>query len=242
MSGKSSIGHKAVRKLALILSLCVGFACASYAQAAPETASAHPRLFGSVEFQRKSLAVLPQWVRVVDRIQAEQARYSACDNDPKACFPALAAWRAKIREVRTLDKQTQLLEINRFLNKWPYREDRANYDVDDYWASPLEFLQNSGDCEDYAIIKYVTLKALGFSVDALRIAVVQDTLRNVAHAVLAVYTDNQILIMDSLFDGVLTQDHLNFYVPQYSVNERTLWVHIMPMPSALNSAAGRSIQ
>lgn len=231
-----------MRRLALILAFCLGCAGAAFAQAAPHEASAPPRLFGSVEFRRNSLAVLPQWVRVLHKIHAEQAKYAACDRDPKACFPALAAWRAKIREVRGLDRKTQLIEINRFLNKWPYREDRANYGVNDYWASPLEFLRNSGDCEDYAIIKYVSLKALGFDANSLRIVVVQDTLRNEAHAVLAVYMNNQILIMDSLFDGVLTQDHINFYVPQYSVNETTLWVHIMPMPSSLSSAAGRSIQ
>jgi predicted transglutaminase-like cysteine proteinase len=240
MSAKPSLG-RIVRRLAILFTFCAGLACASYAQASPESAAA-PHLFGSVEFRGRSLAVLPQWTRVLDKIKAEQAKYAACDNDPHACFPALAAWRAKIREVKTLDRKTQLLEINRFLNKWPYREDLANYGVADYWASPLEFLRNSGDCEDYAIIKYVTLKALGFDVDSLRIVVVQDTLRNVTHAVLAVYMDKDVLIMDSLFDGVLTQDHLTFYMPQYSINETTLWVHIMPMPSALNSAAGSSIQ
>jgi predicted transglutaminase-like cysteine proteinase len=236
MSVKTPIG-RIVRQLALIFALCAGIACALPARAA--SADSPPHLFGSIEFRAVSLAALPQWVKVLDRIKKEQAIYAACDREISDCeMPALAAWRAKIRSVKGLDVNTQLIEINRFLNKWPYREDMVNHGVADYWESPLEFLRMSGDCEDYAIIKYVTLRTLGFSAESLRIVVVQDTLRNVAHAVLAVYVGREILIMDSLFDGVLTQDHLTFYVPQYSINETTRWAHIMPRPSVVNSAPG----
>ena len=128
-------------------------------------------------------------------------------------------------------------ELNRFINSWTYRFDQENYGDDDYWATPLQFLRRSGDCEDYAIIKYVSLRALGFPADKLRIVVVRDVLRNIAHAVLAVYLDNDILIMDSLFDGVLPHHQVTFYAPQYSVNEKRRWAHITPIarrPSTLN--------
>jgi predicted transglutaminase-like cysteine proteinase len=237
MSGKPPIG-RIVRQLALILAFCAGLAYAAPARAASDS-DVPPRLFGSIEFRAASLAALPQWVKVLERIEKEQAIYAACDREIRDCeLPALAAWRAKIRSVKGLDTKTQLIEINRFINRWPYRDDQANYGVADYWASPLEFLKLSGDCEDYTIIKYVTLRTLGFSADSLRIVVVQDTLRNVAHAVLAVYVGREILIMDSLFDGVLTQDRLTFYVPQYSINETTRWAHIIPRASVMNSAPG----
>ncbi|HTI85565.1 MAG TPA: transglutaminase-like cysteine peptidase [Alphaproteobacteria bacterium] len=224
-----------VRKLVLIAAFCAGLAWAlpAHADGAP------PRLFGSIEFKAASLAALPQWVNVLHRIEKERASYAACDKEIRECaFPALAAWRAKIRAVKGLDKKTQLLEINRFINRWPYREDITNYGVADYWASPMEFLKLSGDCEDYTIIKYVTLRTLGYSADSLRIVVVQDTLRNVAHAVLAVYVDNDILIMDSLYEGVLPQSRINYYVPQYSINETTRWAHIMPQASVMNTVPG----
>jgi predicted transglutaminase-like cysteine proteinase len=233
MSVNPTIG-RIVRNLALIIAFCAGLAWGAPARAADEPP---PRLFGSIEFKAASLAALPQWVSVLDRIEKERASYAACDKEIRECaFPALAAWRAKIRAVKGLDQQTQLIEINRFINRWPYREDKTNYGVADYWASPMEFLKLSGDCEDYAITKYVTLRTLGYSADTLRIVVVQDTLRNVAHAVLAVYIGREILIMDSLFDGVLPQDRLTFYVPQYSINETTRWAHIMPRASVMNSA------
>ena len=113
----------------------------------------------------------------------------------------MAAWQAKIRSVEGLPRRRQMEELNRFINSWTYRLDQENYGDDDYWATPLQFLRRSGDCEDYAIIKYVSLRALGFPADKLRIVVVRDVLRNIAHAVLAVYLDNDILIMDSLLTG-----------------------------------------
>ena len=197
------------------------------------------RLFGTMEFRASSLAALPQWLRVLGSIDQERELYAKCDKDIDACVsPALAAWRAKIRGLKGLDRKTQLIESNKFLNRWIYREDQANYGVADYWASPLEFLKSSGDCEDYAIIKYVMLRELGFSAEMLRIVVVHDTLRNVTHALLAIYLDDEIVMMDSLFDGVLPQKYLSFYIPEYSLNETSRWSHILPMSSALDSSPG----
>ena len=188
-----------------------------------------PRLFGSIEFIGGSLAALPQWTRVLGRIEQETVAYEACHRDINACpSPAVAAWRVEIRALEGLPRRQQMEELNRFLNRWTYRLDQENFNVEDYWATPLEFLDRSGDCEDYAIIKYVSLKTLGFPVEKLRIVVVMDVLRNIAHAVLAVYIDNDILIMDSLFEGVLSHKSVTFYAPQYSVNEQTRWAHIMP--------------
>jgi predicted transglutaminase-like cysteine proteinase len=150
----------------------------------------------------------------------------------------MAAWQAKIRSVQGLPPQRQMEELNRFFNSWTYRLDQENYAVEDYWATPLEFLHRSGDCEDYAIIKYVSLRALGFPADKLRIVVVRDVLRNIAHAVLAVYLDNDILIMDSLFDGVLPHHQVTFYSPQYSVNEKRRWAHITPIPRRPSTLKG----
>ena len=107
-----------------------------------------------------------------------------------------------IREQAGRAPLDQLDAVNRFLNNWRYKEDFANYGRRDYWASPLEFFLRSGDCEDYAIAKYVTLRELGFSAEALRLVVVQDVVRDLAHAVLAVYLDDQVYILDNLTRAV----------------------------------------
>src|SRR3954463_13491312 len=105
MSDKRPVG-RIVRPLALILAFCAGLAWAAPARAGSEGEPA-PRLFGSIEFKAASLAALPQWVNVLDRIEKERAAYAACDREIRECeFPALAAWRAKIRGVKGLDEKT----------------------------------------------------------------------------------------------------------------------------------------
>ncbi len=198
------------------------------AQADKQVLQALRGLFGSFEFRAQNLTALPRWMSALRRIADEEKVYVACMTAYANCpFPAAVGWIAKIKSLEGLDRMTQLIELNLYLNRWPYKEDRENYGTSDYWASPLEFLRRSGDCEDYAIIKFVSLRLLGFQNDDLRMVVVMDTLRNLPHAVLAVRMDEKFYIMDSLYDAVLTDDRISFYVPQYSVNETTRWAHIM---------------
>ncbi len=75
----------------------------------------------------------------------------------------------------------------------------------DYWADPVEFLTHGGDCEDFAIAKYASLRMLGVPEDHLRIAIVRDLQKQVMHAILIVYTDNgDALILDNQNRRVLS--------------------------------------
>ncbi len=116
--------------------------------------------------------------------------------------------------------------VNTFWNRFPYREDITNWGKADYWVWPNLFLKKSGDCEDYAIVKYFTLKELGMDTDKLRIVVLRDTLRRLSHAVLAVYMDNDIVILDNISNAILPQGRLRHYVPQFSFNEKSRWAHM----------------
>lgn len=189
-----------------------------------------PRLFGSLEFIGGSLKALPQWTRVLAKIRWETAIYDSCARRRPDCpSQSVTQWQDQVRLLEGLDKRRQLNEVNRYFNRWTYRLDSENYGLEDYWATPLEFVERSGDCEDYAIIKYVSLKALGFPPEKMRIVVVRDVVRNIAHAILAVYQGNDIIILDSLLDGALSHRYVTYYAPQYSVNEKTRWAHIMTM-------------
>ncbi|MGI9499631.1 MAG: transglutaminase-like cysteine peptidase, partial [Geminicoccaceae bacterium] len=86
----------------------------------------------------------------------------------------------------------------------------------------------SGDCEDYAIMKYVSLRQLGFEAEQMRLVVVRDVLRDLAHAVLAVHVDQEVFILDNLFQAVLPQHMVNQYLPYYSVNENARFSHLPP--------------
>lgn len=189
-----------------------------------------PGMFGSVEIRAASLAALPQWRRVLAAIAAERPAYEACDADPGACPDArLAAWRRHLADIRPLPPRARLQALNAFVNRWPYRLDADAHGAADHWATPLEFLAKSGDCEDFAILKYVSLRDLGVPEADLRIVVLRDTLRDLPHAVLAVRLDGETLILDSLSDAILRPSRLPHYEPHYSVNETHRWAHLRPL-------------
>ena len=186
-------------------------------------------LFGSLEFRVNDLSAIRQWTAVLSRHDAEMSQLAACDSDPAACVnPRVLAWQAHIRALAGRHMLGQLQDVNRFVNRAvPYLSDRSTFGAEDYWATPLEFLRSGGDCEDFAVMKYFTLRSLGFPDDRMRIVVVADTVRNLPHAVLAVEVDDRTYILDSLFDTVVSHERLRQYLPQYSVNMTHRWAHIV---------------
>lgn len=200
-----------------------------------------PGLFNSVEFKTESLAALPQWQRVLERIDAEREIYRSCMRESETCpTRSVMVWQGMIRRQIGRARLHQVRAVNRFLNDWRYRADSHNWGQRDYWATPLEFLRFSGDCEDYAIAKYVTLRQLGFAAEQLRMVVVQDVSRNIAHAVLAVYLDDEVYILDNLSRTVLRQHQVEHYVPYYSINETTRWAHVRPVETTVTAQAERT--
>jgi predicted transglutaminase-like cysteine proteinase len=197
------------------------------APAAPAGAEAGDGLFGTMEFTSASLGALPQWRRILDEMAAEAPAMAACTADPSQCASAASrAWRDLQRAARGQSRMDQLHTVNRFFNRWPYKTDDEAFGRREYWAAPSEFMAGSGDCEDYAIAKYFALRQLGFDKDELRIVVLYDRIRNIGHAVLAVYGGEDILILDSLSDLIAPDTRYRHYIPQYSMNETTRWAHV----------------
>lgn len=181
------------------------------------TGSVH--LFGTVEFKRP-LESLPGWLDVLARNSQSPIFQAQKHFNKKTSWADL---RGKL-EGKSLAEQLRL--VNTFWNSWPYREDKDNWGQPDYWEIPAEFLKKSGDCEDYAIVKYFTLKEMGVDPKSMRIVVLRDTIRNLAHAVLVVYSDGDAFVLDNLSNIVLSHRRISNYSPQYSVNEFGRWAHI----------------
>jgi predicted transglutaminase-like cysteine proteinase len=195
---------------------------------APARAAA-PALFGTAEFRTDSLAALPQWRGAIARMSGEAGVLDACGRDARACPSAAAEdWMRQLRRLDGASAWEQVRAVNRYANERPYRPDGGNWGRSDYWASPLEFLRRSGDCEDYAIFKYASLRRLGWPADRLRLVVVEDTSRSIPHAVLAVYLDDEAFILDNLTDAILPQTAIGHYLPYYSINEMARWAHAQP--------------
>ncbi|MFO1068050.1 MAG: transglutaminase-like cysteine peptidase [Geminicoccaceae bacterium] len=203
-------------------------------------AEAGDALFGRRGFREDSLVALPAWQGVLARLDAERPLWRACaERDPACPSRAGMAWQALLRGLAGEPPERQLREVNRFANSWAYRADREVWGRSDYWATPLEFLRRSGDCEDYVILKYVSLRQLGFAADRLRLVVVRDSLRGLVHAVLAVRLGGETLILDNLADAILPDRRLVHYEPYYSANETARWAHVGVNALVVSGAAAR---
>ena len=182
-------------------------------------------LFGYSETVRTNLDIFPQWLSVLERHIKERAPEGNCETRRlDSCH--VKRWQAFIKRIRKLPRSEQIKQVNQFANQQNYILDIENYGVEDYWATPKQFLYNNGDCEDYAITKMLTLKQLGFNVESMRIVVLQDTNLRIPHAVLAINIKGDILIMDNQIDQVVSHRHIVHYVPIYSVNEKRWWMHL----------------
>lgn len=179
------------------------------------------RLFGTLEF-RGPLKTVPVWLNVIKRNQETPLFV------PGTRLNSSTTWDEFKAKAEKLPLKEQLKMVNRFWNQWPYREDRDLYKKSDYWAIPKQFCKTSGDCEDYAIAKYFMLRALGVPAEKMRIVVLMETIRNVAHAILVVYADGDAFVLDNLSNNVLSHTRYRSYVPQFSVNEQYRWAHVRP--------------
>lgn len=186
-----------------------------------------PGLLGSWEFASARLDALPLWRDVLKRIQQERPRIQNCDKNIDACSsPSMIAWRAKIKELQSQPLRQRVEAVNRFINHWPRLSDQEAYGKADHWASPLEFLERSGDDEDFAIMKFSTLRQAGLKNKQLRLVMVRDSLSGRAQIILAVYIDGEILILSDQWPNVISDDHAMSYVPFISLNETTRWAHV----------------
>lgn len=120
----------------------------------------------------------------------------------------------------------ELMAFNGFWNKVPYFSDAEHWGLPDYWASPVEMLaSNGGDCEDYSIAKFFSLRELGVPAQNLRITYVRALKLNVAHMVLAYYPtpDADPYILDNLTEKIQRASERTDLEPVYSFNDEDLW-------------------
>ena len=186
--------------------------------AAPAEARKYPRIFGSIELFSAKTKRFPKWLGMLDRFAGGQ---KPCESP--TCTSK--GWNEFIANLQGEDLPTQLKEVNRAFNAHRYILDINNWGEEDYWATPYQFLKKHGDCEDYAISKYFTLKALGVPVEDMRVVALQDLNLNLGHAVLVVYVGDQPMMLDNQIASVVPANSVRHYNPVFSINEAGWWLH-----------------
>ncbi len=183
------------------------------------------RLFDSKETVSTNLRPFPKWNGALERyFDDEEMAESGC-NDKEFSKCHLIKWRDFLDDIRQEDRHMQVKAVNFYMNQTPYILDPINWGVPDYWATPYQFYIKDGDCEDYSIAKFMSLRALGFSNDDMRVVVLKDENLDVIHAILAVYLEDKIYILDNQIEQLMEDTDIHHYTPIYSINETHWWRH-----------------
>lgn len=143
-------------------------------------------------------------------------------------------WRTLLREAQALPEPEKIKQVNTFFNRRiAFREDAEIWGMADYWATPLETLGRAGgDCEDFTIAKYVTLKLLDVPIDRMRLIYVRAQIGGPhsrltqAHMVLGYYATPgaEPLILDNLITDIRPASRRGDLQPVFSFNSDGLWV------------------
>ncbi len=136
-------------------------------------------------------------------------------------------WQNLIHQSKALSDKQKLERVNDFFNGARFVNDLEQWHQKDYWATPLEFLaEDAGDCEDFSIAKYFTLKEMGFDTGKLRITYVKAITLNQAHMVLAYYAEPSAIpvILDNINKRIKPASERSDLVPVYSFNADDLWL------------------
>jgi predicted transglutaminase-like cysteine proteinase len=143
-------------------------------------------------------------------------------------FNRLTAWEDLIRQDRSNADRGKLEKVNRFFNsRIRFANDVDVWGIKDYWATPIEFLcKGAGDCEDFAIAKYFTLKAMGVDDEKLRITYVKAIQYNIHHMVLTYYSEPEAepLVLDNLVDSISPASKRTDLMPIFGFNGSGLWM------------------
>lgn len=160
-------------------------------------------------------------------IQAVQQRYGGNS-------AAIARdWSDALSLFQGDSEQAKLKDVNEYFNrKLRFEPDSKIWGQEDYWATPIEALiKGSGDCEDYAIAKYFSLKFSGVPTAKLRITYVKariggaDSNMRQAHMVLTYYAtpDAEPLVLDNLVSEIRLASRRTDLLPIFSFNSEGVW-------------------
>jgi predicted transglutaminase-like cysteine proteinase len=201
--------------------------------------SAEP--FGLFVSKVSAGALREKWLGVERKLDDERVQLALCDGDRERCVsPAALQLLAIVDNARARDGRARLGEINRAINlAIKPMSDMAQYGQIDVWSSPLvTFTTGAGDCEDYAIAKFVALRLAGMSADDLRIVVLRDTINGEGHAVAMARLDQHWLSLDNRRMAMVEDSDVRNIRPLFVIDENDVMKYVDTAPAmVLNYAA-----
>lgn len=187
--------------------------------------------FGLFAFRAPEGLLWKKWRGVRADIEAGAAEIARC-REHADCTPAARRYLDILAAAAAREGHERLDEVNRQVNgAIRYAGDLAQHSVADRWSAPLDtFAAGRGDCEDYAIAKYVILRDAGMPASDLRLLLVRDRLARDDHAVLAARLEGRWLILDNRFSAIPEDSRMYNFTPLFALDEEG--VKLMAAPYA----------
>jgi predicted transglutaminase-like cysteine proteinase len=162
-----------------------------------------------------------KWLGVEREIEDELLVLALCQEDRPRCQsqPALQ-FLAIVDNAAAREGRARLGEVNRAINlAIRPMSDLAQYGSIDVWSSPLATLgKGAGDCEDYAIAKFVALRLAGLAAVDLRLVILRDTIRQEDHAVVAARLEGHWLTLDNRRMAMVEDAQVRNYRPTFVID------------------------
>lgn len=140
----------------------------------------------------------------------------------------LLDWQDLIAKNKDKSEREKLKLVNMFFNRRIYFvDDIKHWGKRDYWATPIETMATrGGDCEDFSIAKYFTLREMGVPDERMRITYVKAKRLRQPHMVLTYYPSPgaEPLVLDNLTNRISLASKRRDLVPVYSFNGSSLWM------------------
>ena len=186
-----------------------------------------------IEYSFPFLVFLSFWVFIVPIINGQSFHLDAEllnkaeQKYGRSARLRLVAWENLIISDNSQTDLEKLEKVNQFFNQIEFAEDIEHWRQKDYWATPIEFLgTRGGDCEDFTISKYFTLKAMGIKDEKLNLTYVKALTYNIHHMVLTYYSTpgSEPLILDNIVKDIQPASKRKDLLPIYSFNGTGLWL------------------
>jgi predicted transglutaminase-like cysteine proteinase len=192
--------------------------------------SVGPEPFGLFSFRAPDGALWRKWRGVEADMSKDKDVLERCKKDAAACPSYAAQFSRVIESVKSKSGRARLDEANRSVNlAIRYVSDMAQYGEADRWSSALStFKTAQGDCEDYAIAKYVALTEAGVASEDLRIVLVRDRSIREDHAVLAAHLDGHWMILDNRRSELVEDNDIKSFTPLFAINYRGVQLFATP--------------
>lgn len=189
------------------------------------TATAEPGIFPSQSIHSSDTPVFGQWTEVTERYADEQQNCAAAND--RACD----RWLRFVDSLKSEPLDQRVEDANEYLNAVAYVTTSQNWGETTHWETPFEFLARGGQCQDYAIAKYLALAGSGVPESDMRFVVVRDLERQLDHAILVVTVDGKDVVLDNQRPDIRPLADVSRYRAYYAINDQGWWVYFdSPVP------------